>query len=176
MWCITWLAMWYNQCIVIKTSLNLTHIAERLTTGPSDVIAPVGVTLLRVYSHQRNVIASFATPRPNFGSWISLLNLRWFELKMPQNALHLVSCDKQKTALVCFFSGNITLVVFLAWENHSTCGLVGFPARSSGFPRPRKPRMWYFHSKNTWVWFSYWNLVSCSSASDCIWIETYTWI
>jgi hypothetical protein len=39
--------MWYNQCIVIKTSLNLSdvmHIVECLTTGPSDIIAPVGVT------------------------------------------------------------------------------------------------------------------------------------
>jgi hypothetical protein len=44
---IAWLAMWYNQCIVIKTSLNLSdimHIVECLTTGPSNVIAPVGVT------------------------------------------------------------------------------------------------------------------------------------
>jgi hypothetical protein len=28
--------------------------------------------------------------------------------------LSLVSCDKQKTARVCFLSGNITLMVFLA--------------------------------------------------------------
>ena len=36
------------------------------------------------------------------------------------------TCDKQKTALVCFLSGNIVLVVFLAQEMHSTCGLVHF--------------------------------------------------
>jgi hypothetical protein len=45
--------------------------------------------------------------------------------------LSLVSGDKQKTALVCFLSGNITLLVFLAWETHSTCALVGFPAKKT---------------------------------------------
>jgi hypothetical protein len=43
----------------------------------------------------------------------------------------IVSCDKQNTALVCFLSGNITLMVFLAWKTHSTCGLVGFPGKKT---------------------------------------------
>jgi hypothetical protein len=33
--------------------------------------------------------------------------------------LSLVSCNEQKTALVCFLSENITLMVFLAWETHA---------------------------------------------------------
>jgi hypothetical protein len=45
---------------------------------------------------------------------------------MPQNALNIVSCDKQKTALACFLNGNITLVVFLAWDP--------LDLRSRGFP------------------------------------------
>jgi type III secretory pathway component EscT len=42
-----------------------------------------------------------------------------------------VAFDKQKTALVYFLSGNITLVVFLAWETYPTCGLVGFLAKKT---------------------------------------------
>jgi hypothetical protein len=98
--------------------------------GPSDVISPVHVTLLWCYriiapigvtsSHhlrlQRDVTAEL---------WV--LNF-WIKFAMiwAQNASkcsHLVSCDKQKTVLVCFFSGNITLMVFFAWKTHSTCGL-----------------------------------------------------
>jgi hypothetical protein len=66
------------------------------------------MTLSHHCSRRHNVIASLATSRPNFGSWISELNLRRFELKMP----HLVSCDKQKMAQVRS-SG------FPGQENHS---------------------------------------------------------
>ena len=52
-----------------------------------------------------------------------------------KNALKLlvkVACDKQKTILVCFLSGNITLVVVLANGNPLDQG-------SRGFTEPRQP-------------------------------------
>jgi hypothetical protein len=88
--CITWPAMWYNLCIVVKPQWRHAYCRApndgpkwRHHSGRHNVI----MTLSRHCSRRRNVVASFVTSRPNFGSWISELNLRWFELKMPQNAL-----------------------------------------------------------------------------------------
>jgi hypothetical protein len=80
---ITWLAMWYNQysaqCIVIDVvKPQWRHAYCR---APND-----GPKWRRHHSYRRDVIASFVMSWPNIVSWISELNLRRFELKMPQNA------------------------------------------------------------------------------------------
>jgi hypothetical protein len=74
------------------------YIVGRLTTGPSDVIAPVGVT-----------------SRQNFGSWISELNLQRFELKNVSKYSLIVSG--------MWYTENGTRV-FFEWKYH-TSGFLG---------------------------------------------------
>jgi hypothetical protein len=125
--------MWYNQCIVIKMSLNLSdvmHIVDRLTTGPSDIIAPVGITSSHHCSRRRNVICDVTAKLWVLNFWIKFATIR---AKKCLKMLSLVSCDKQKMALMCFLSQ-----ISHSWVS-----------------RPRKPLVWYFHSKNTLMRFSY---------------------
>jgi hypothetical protein len=61
----------------------------------------------------------------------------------------MVACDKQKPALMCFWSVKYHTHTFLAWPGKGTRPAV------SCLSRPRKALVWYFHSKNTLVQFSY---------------------
>jgi hypothetical protein len=58
----------------------------------------------------------------------------------------MVACDKQKTALVCFWSVNYHSC--FSWPGKGT-----WPAVSKPSSRPRKALVWYFHSKNTLMQF-----------------------
>jgi hypothetical protein len=100
--------------------IDVVHIVERLTTGPSDVIAPVGVTSswryriiapVGVTSSWCRIICDVMAELWVLNFWIKFATVR---AKKGLKMLSLVSCDKQKMALVCFLSGNITLMVFLA--------------------------------------------------------------
>jgi hypothetical protein len=113
-------SVWYfsgsHGCITClhcdKTSLNLSdvmHIVERLTTGPSDVIAPVGVTSSRRYriiapisvmsSWRCRIICDITAELWDLNFWIKFATI---QAKNTSKCSHLVSCDKQKTALVFF--------------------------------------------------------------------------
>jgi hypothetical protein len=125
---------------------DVMHIVERLTTGSSDVIVPIGVAS----PWRRRIISDFTSKLWVLNFWIKYATIR------AQNASrcsHLVSCDKQKMALMCFLSGNITLMVFLARETHSTVTLIrGFLSPGNPFDGPRKPRVWsngFFRAKKT---------------------------
>jgi hypothetical protein len=73
----------------LQNSKSVMILVVRFASSPTQIaFTRISATDLwiacsaRHCSRPRNVIASFATSRPNFGSWISELNLRRFELKM----------------------------------------------------------------------------------------------
>jgi hypothetical protein len=96
------------------TSLNLSDVM-RFVGAPNDgpkwhhrsCWCNVIVTSSRHCSRRRNVKAELWVL--NF--WIKFAMIR---AKNASKYSLLVACDKQKTALVCFLSRNITRVVFLA--------------------------------------------------------------
>jgi hypothetical protein len=105
------------------------HIVERLTTGPSDIIAPVSIASSWRYC---DVTAELWV----LNLWIKFATIR------AQNASkcsHLVSCDKQETAQV-YLSGllglrsplNLRSRGFPSQENHS-CDISTQKTHSCGF-------------------------------------------
>jgi hypothetical protein len=122
----------------IGTLVTTLHIVEDLTTGQSDIIAPVGVTSLWRYrviapiGVTRRIICDVPAELWVLNFWIKFATIR---AKNASKYSHLVSCDKQKMAVVCVFWVEI-------WHSWFSC---------PGNPGDRR----YFHSKNTRVWFSH---------------------
>jgi hypothetical protein len=105
---ITWL---YHMAALWLTSVDLhdiMYIVEHLTTGPSDVIAPVGITLSR---HLRLAAKLWVLK-----FWIKFATI---QAKNASKCSHLVSCNKQKMARVCFLSGKP-----LVWYFHTRAVLL----------------------------------------------------
>jgi hypothetical protein len=101
------------------------HIVERLPMGPSDV----GVMSSRHCSRRRSFICDVTAKLSVLNFWINFATIR-AKSKNASKCSHLVSCDKQKMARVCFGTGvffewKYHASGFLGWETHLTA--VGFP-------------------------------------------------
>jgi hypothetical protein len=139
-----WIARLYHTGALWLTSSNLSdvmHFVGCLTTGPSDIIVPVGITLL----WRNHIIAPISvTSRPNFGSWIS--EFATIRTKKCLKILIIVACDKQKMALMYFLSGhtqNISIImIYVVWI---------LPAHSSR----KKSRLFYLGTRSEVPFMSY---------------------